>query len=100
MEVDTGTTSAPMAMDWAADEPAADVADVAAVSSTATSPSDTLNTGEAESETDMPRSLTPDSSVENEDSPNRKDILSLSELWTEQSEKVTQVHTSFTHALY
>lgn len=84
MEADTAATSTPMAMDWAADEPAADVA---TVSSTATSQADTFNVGEAESETDMPRSLTPDSSVEDDDSPSRKRILGLSGLWTDQSEK-------------
>lgn len=55
-------------------------------SSTATSPSDRLDTTEAETET--LRSLTPGSNVESDDGHSRN-ILSLCGLWTEQSEKVS-----------
>ena len=57
--------------------------DQGALSSTVSSLSDTLDM------TESPRSLTLESSVESEDSPSRKKILNLSELWTEQSEKVS-----------
>lgn len=56
--------------------------DQQALSSTVSSLSDTLDM------TDSPRSLTLESSVESEDNLSRKTILNLSELWTEQSEKV------------
>ena len=54
-------------------------------SSTASSPSDRLDTTEAETET--LRSLTPGSSVESDDGHSRN-ILSFCSSWTEQSEKV------------
>ena len=58
------------------------VTDQGALSSTGSSVSDTLDM------TESPRSLTPESNVESEASPSRRKILNLSELWTEQSEKV------------
>lgn len=80
---DTGTSSMPTATGQSVDE---STADQGALSSTASSLSDRLDTAEAETET--PRSLTPESSVEGEDSPSRKKILSLSGLWTQRNEKV------------
>lgn len=59
--------------------------DQAPLSSTASSPSDKLGTAEAE--TESPGSLTPESSVASEDGRSRQKLLSLSGLWTEQSEK-------------
>ena len=55
-------------------------------SPTASSPSDRLDTTEAERET--LRSMTPGSSVESDDGHSRN-ILSLCSSWTEQSEKVS-----------
>ena len=64
-------------------------------SSTASYPSDGPDTAEVEMAT--PRSMTPDSSVENEDVLSRTRIRKdLSTLWTEQSEKVHRSPTGFT----
>ena len=79
-EVETDASDTPTSMSQGVDEAAIDQE---SLSSTAFSPSSRVDT--EESETEMPRSLTPESSVENEKSPTRP---SLSGLWTEQSEKV------------
>ena len=84
MEADTGTPGIPIAKSEGMVESAPDQGPF---SSTASSPSNRLNTPEAETEIEM-RSLTPESSVGNEDRPSSEKILSLSALWTEQSEKV------------
>ena len=86
----TGTSDMPSAMSQGADESAADQE---MLSSTASSRPDSLDSA---AETEIPRSLTPDSSVESENSPSRRTILNLSGLWTEQSEKVRCAYTSFT----
>ena len=82
-EVDSGTSSIPAPIDQGADQ---SVADQGTPSSTASSPSDRVETAEAE--IDSPQSLTPESSVESEDSSSRTKILNLSRSWTEASEKV------------
>ena len=82
-ETDASTSSVPAAMGQPAEEP---TAEQGALSPSASSLSDTYDTADAGTET--PRSLTPGSSVANEDDPSRKYILSLSGLWTEHSERV------------
>ncbi len=82
-EVETGASDTPTSMSQGVDESALDQE---LLSSTASSLSSRLDTGEAD--TGIPRSLTPESSVEGEKSPSREKMTSLSGLWTEQSEKV------------
>ena len=82
-ESDVGAPSMATTLGQRAHQPAMDEG---MRSSTATSPSDRLDTTEAETET--LRSLTPGSSVESDDGHSRN-ILSLCGLWTEESEKVS-----------
>ncbi len=82
MEPDTIMLDTPTVTGQWPDEPAAGHP---TLSSTPSSQSDRLDTTEAE--TEAPGSLTPESSMENEDVSSHKEILSLSGLWTEQSEK-------------
>ncbi len=82
-EVETGASDTPTSRTQRVDE---STLDQEFLSSTASSPSSRLDRGEEE--TGMPRSLTPESSVESEKSPSRQKMPSLSSLWTEQSEKV------------
>ena len=91
MESDTGTPSLPVEKDQVTDEP---TADLGTISSTASSPSTMLVMAEAGTEIETPRSLTPESSVENQDSPSHDKILDLTALWTEQSEKVRREKAS------
>lgn len=90
MESDMGTPSIPVVKDQGTDEP---TADQGTISSTASSPSTMLVLAEAETVIETPRSLTPESSVDNQDSPNN-DKISLTALWTEQSEKVRREEAS------
>ena len=91
LETDTCTSSVPTAMAREEDEAASGQE---TFSSTASSPSEGLDTAVVETLT--PRSMTPDSSIANEDISSRKKIRKdLSTLWTEHSEKV-RVDTSFT----
>ena len=85
MESDTGAPSILVAMDQANDEP---TTDLATIESTASSPSTKLVMAEAGTEIETPRSLTPESSVENQDSPSHDKVSDLTALWTEQCEKV------------
>ena len=91
IESDTGTPSISVANDQGTDEP---TADQATISSTASSPSIKLVMAEAATEIETPRSLTPESSVENQDSPSHDKISDLTALWTEQSEKARQEEAS------
>ena len=91
MESDTGTPSILAAMHQGTDEP---TADQGMISSTASSPSTMLVMAEAGTEIETPRSLTPESSVENQDSPSHVKISDLTALWTEQSEKVRREEVS------
>ena len=91
LEPDTCTSSAPFAM---AREEDGTASGQGTLSTTASSPSDGPDTIV---ETVTPRSMTPDSSVENEDTSGRKQIRKdLSVLWTEQSEKVHRADSNFT----
>ena len=91
MDSDTGIPSIQVAKDQGTDEP---TADQGTISSFASSPSTMLVMAEAETEIDTPRSLTPESSVENQDSPSHDKIPDLTALWTEQSEKVRREEAS------
>lgn len=82
-ESDVGTASMATTLGQRAHQPATNEG---MRSSTASSPSDRLDTTEAETET--LRSLTPGSSVESDDDYSRN-ILSLCRSWTVQSEKVS-----------
>lgn len=64
------------------------VADQATLSSTTSSSSQTLDTAQVKSK--RPRSLTPESRIENDGSPGLVKFQGLSALWTEESEKVSQ----------
>ena len=85
MESETGTTSMPVAKDQGTDE---STADQGAHSSTASSLSASFDMAESGRVIETPRSLTPESSDENEDSPSPRKSFALSAVWTEQSEKV------------
>ena len=85
MEPDSGTSDVPTRMALGLDE---STPNQGTSSFTASSPSNTVDTAKAETEIETPRSLTPLSSGEEGDSPSRKKALGLSELWTDQSEKV------------
>ena len=85
IESDTGTPSVLVANDQGTDEP---TADQTTISSTASSSSIKLVMAEAATEIETPRSLTPESSVENQDTLSHVKIADLTALWTEQSEKV------------
>lgn len=91
MDSDTGTPSISVAKDHRPDEA---LAEQGIISSTAYSPSIKLVIAEAGTEIETPRSLTPVSSVENQDSPSHAKISDSTALWTEQSEKVHQQETS------
>ena len=95
MELDTGTPSIPVGKNQGTDEPKADQG---MISSTAYSPSIKLVMAEAGTEIETPRSLTPLSSVENQDSPTHDKISELTALWTEQSEKVHREETNVIHS--
>ena len=85
MESDTGTPSIPVAKDPGTDEP---TADQGTILSTASSASDKIVMAESGTEIETPRSLTPESSVENQDSPSHDKVPGLTALWTEPNEKV------------
>ena len=85
IESDTGITTVSMAEDHGTDELAIDQG---TLSSTVSSPSTNLKMAEEETEIDTPRSLTPASSVGDQDSPTHDKVPYLTALWTEQSEKV------------
>ena len=82
---DIGIPSISVAKDQGTDEP---TADQTTISSTASSSSIKLVMAEAATEIETPRSLTPESSVENQDTLGHDKIADLTALWTEQSEKV------------
>lgn len=83
-ELKDGESSMPTPIGQGVDEI---VPDQGTLSSTASSFSQRLDTAEVKAE--MPRSLTPESSVENDDSPSLEKFQSLSALWREESEKVS-----------